>query len=251
MDIPQETENYIRESIQDSLGLPVSEKTLRLKLLASQEERHLLQDQNFILQDQLKELHKRFQSSKEEASMNAQALRKCIQERETLVAKYAEMQKYCAKLERECMLFERDLEKAMESCDELEKENNELRAQLQDNSALQAMSAEVKSLQEDKENLLINLQRAEEEVKVLFEDNKLLDELNKRLLRQLQRGKERHGSDYKRSASGSSARGKRKSRRFREGSPFAREADSNLEEQSRQPFSPLYQNSPESRLLNK
>ena len=59
MDIAQETDDYIRESIQQSLGLPVSSKTLQLKLLASQDDRHRLQDQIFLLQDQLKESQKR------------------------------------------------------------------------------------------------------------------------------------------------------------------------------------------------
>ncbi|KAG0453181.1 hypothetical protein HPP92_025548 [Vanilla planifolia] len=254
MDIPQEADDYIRESIEVSLGLPVSENTLRLKLLASEDERHRLQDQIFVLQDQLKECHKRLHHSKEEASMNAQGLKKCIQEKEMVVEQYAEMKTYCSKLEEECMLFERDFKKAMESCDELgkenyelEKENHGLRAQLHDNSYVQGLAAEIKSLQEDKENLRINLQRAEEEVKVLFEDNRLLDEENKRLLRQLQREAQRHGSDQKHSASNSSARMKRKST-VKAGSPFGRHIDFHLvEDQQRQPFSPLLQNSPESR----
>lgn len=53
MDLPLETDEYIRESIENSLGLPVSVKTLRLKLLASEDERRRLQDRIFLLQDLL------------------------------------------------------------------------------------------------------------------------------------------------------------------------------------------------------
>ncbi|KAI0500483.1 hypothetical protein KFK09_018696 [Dendrobium nobile] len=245
MDMPQEADDYIRESIEGSLGLPISEKTLRLKLLASEDERHRLQDQIFFLQDQLKESHKRLQLCKEEASMNAQGLRNCIQDKDMMAAKCAEMENYCVKLERECVLFERDLEKAMESCDELEKENNELRAQLHDNFSVQVLAAEVQSLKEDKENLRINLQRAEEEVKVLFEDNRLLDEENKRLLLRLQRETQRHRSDRKLSASASSSRGKHKSCLMK-GSSFGRQIEFNSEEQTRQPLTPLHKLSPKS-----
>lgn len=59
MDLPQETDDYIRESIEHSLGLPVSTKTLQLKLLAADDDRHRLQDQIFLLQDRLKESQKR------------------------------------------------------------------------------------------------------------------------------------------------------------------------------------------------
>ncbi|XP_020593656.1 myosin-10-like [Phalaenopsis equestris] len=236
MDMLQEVDDYIKESIECSLGLPVSEKTLRLKLLASEDERHRLQDQIFFLQDQLKESHKRLQLSKEETNMNLQGLKNCIQDKERMAARCVEMENYCAKMESECMLFERDLEKAMESCDELEKENNELRAQLRDSLSAQALVAEVKSLQEDKENLRINLQRAEEEVKVLFEDNRLLDDENKRLLRLLQRETQRHGSGNKLSAS--SSKGKRKSSMMKS-IAFGRQIEFNSEEQARQPLTPF------------
>ncbi|KAF5945731.1 hypothetical protein HYC85_015959 [Camellia sinensis] len=48
-----------------------------------------------------------------------------------------------------------------------------------------AVAAEVKTLQKDKEHLRINLTRAEEEVNVLFEENKILDKENRRLMRRL------------------------------------------------------------------
>ncbi|KAL5983175.1 hypothetical protein ACLOJK_017258 [Asimina triloba] len=66
-----------------------------------------------------------------------------------------------------------------------------------------ALAAEAESLQKDKEHLRINLHRAEEEVKVLFEANNLLDKENKRLLRPKHREKHHQGSESKYSSSSS------------------------------------------------
>jgi len=68
--------------------------------------------------------------------MNAQGLRKCIEEKEAMAVEYENLSGHCGKLEKECMLYERDLEKIMESCDELAKENEELKVRLQDDSAV-------------------------------------------------------------------------------------------------------------------
>lgn len=55
MDLSQETEDYIRESIDCSLGLPVSTQTLQMKLRASEEARYRLRNQYLHLQSKLKE----------------------------------------------------------------------------------------------------------------------------------------------------------------------------------------------------
>ncbi|XP_038974684.1 uncharacterized protein LOC120105965 [Phoenix dactylifera] len=129
-----ETDEYIRESIENSLGLPISDKNLRLKVLASKDAHRRLQDQIFVLEERLKEAEKRVEQYKAEATMNAQELRRCIEEQEMVASGYADLVNHCAKLEKECSLYERDLERAMESCDELAKENDELQFWLQDNS---------------------------------------------------------------------------------------------------------------------
>ncbi|KAH7692111.1 hemagglutinin stalk domain-containing protein [Dioscorea alata] len=248
MDLPTETDDFIRESIEDSLGIPISSRTLRLKLLASQDDRRRLQDQIFALHDRLKDADKRLELSRAEASMNAQALRKCVEEKEVLASTYTEMVRHCDKLENECSLYERDLERIMDTCDELGKENEELKARLNENSEIMTLVAEVESLKRDKEHLRMNLCTAEEEVKVLYEDNKLLDEENKRLLRQLNKERHHHGSDSKHTAS-SSAKGKRKSR-VKDSSP-EHAIDYNRGDSPRQPLSPLQPNSPDLRLHKK
>lgn len=59
-----ETDEYIRESIENSLGLPISDKNLCLKLLASEDARHRLQDHIFVLEERLKEAEKRVEQYK-------------------------------------------------------------------------------------------------------------------------------------------------------------------------------------------
>ena len=68
--------------------------------------------------------------------MNAQGLRRCIEEKEIVASGYNDLVNHCAKLEKECSLYERDLERVMESCDELAKENDELRSRLQDDTSV-------------------------------------------------------------------------------------------------------------------
>ncbi|CAL9063923.1 unnamed protein product [Musa banksii] len=251
MDLSPDTEEYIKESIESSLGLPVSVKSLSLKLLATEDARHRLQDQIFVLEERLTEADKRLEQCRAEANMNAQGVKRCVEEKEMIASKYADLVNHCRKLEEECSLYERDLERIMESCDELGKENEELRARLDDNSGLESLGAEVESLKKDKEHLRINLHRAEEEVKLLFQENKMLDEDNKRLLELLKRERSRQGSDsHKRSAT-ASAKGKRKSSPNDCSSPPGRMIDFAAADSSRQPLSPLHQNSPESRMHRK
>ncbi|KAJ6837286.1 uncharacterized protein M6B38_122095 [Iris pallida] len=244
MDLPQETDDYIKQSIDHSLGLPVSARTLQLKLHGSESERHRLQDLIFLLEERLRESQKRVDQYKAEASMNAQGLRRCVEEKEVMAAEYGSLRAHCAKLEKECVLYQRDFEKVVESFDELEKENRELRVRQQDDSSISELAAEIESLKKDKENLRINLLRAEEEVKVLFEENRLLDEENKRLVKHLSKERRRQ-SESKTSSSKSSAKGKRKSS-LAESSPTQRVIDFNCSDSPRQPLSSLQQNSPDS-----
>lgn len=55
MDLSQELDDYIRESIDYSLGLPVPTQTLELKLQASEEAQRRLRDQYLYLRSRLKE----------------------------------------------------------------------------------------------------------------------------------------------------------------------------------------------------
>lgn len=66
--------------------------------------------------------------------MNSQGVRRCVEEKEMYASKYGDLLTNCRKLEEECSLYEHDLDRIMEPCDELGKENEELRSRLQDAS---------------------------------------------------------------------------------------------------------------------
>ncbi|XP_077247003.1 uncharacterized protein LOC143886771 [Tasmannia lanceolata] len=395
MDLSSDLDEYIHKSIEYSLGLPVPEKTLELKLRASEDSCNRLRELIFLLQDRLKEKDTRIERSRAEASMNAQALKKYIEENKKLELECGKLISQCAKWENECLLYDRDREALMEfgndaeervkeaeiraleaeessrrlmedlnyyrhecenhlanearataelhalrhkideldhtrlqgcdndrlscrQCSSLEKENHELRSHLLstvtgDSSGLGttleehlldsvissmltkvdttrpmtdeipvnarsfleahtevescqsllkvweslkpstknilALACVVESLQNDKEHIRINLHRAEEEVKVLSEENDVLDEEIKRLLRQLKRERHHQGSGCKHTTSASS-KGKRKSSP-RTPSSVGKVIDFNGSDSPRKPLSPLQQNSPDCRMQEK
>nr|AFK36999.1 unknown [Medicago truncatula] len=73
-----------------------------------------------------------------------------------------------------------------------------------------SLVAKIKSLEKDKEHLRINLHKAEEEVKLLFDENSIVDKANKRISKKC---KERNdpSSGEKHTSSPSSKSNKRKS----------------------------------------
>ncbi|GJN22572.1 hypothetical protein PR202_gb10151 [Eleusine coracana subsp. coracana] len=205
--------------------------------------------------------------------MNAAGLRRCVEDKEALAAAYNDLSNRSAK---ECALYERDLERAMESCDDLARENEQLRSRLQqdatvstlsfisnhycnyipDSSAilsnhLEALTAQVQDLQKHNEALKINLNKAEAEVEKLCDDNRVLDEENKRLLRRLEKERQRR-SERKQSAT-TSTKNKRKSSSLKDGSPVGRAIDFSPvgADSSRHPLSPLPHNSPDYRAHKK
>lgn len=68
--------------------------------------------------------------------MNAAGLRRCVEEKEAMATAYDQLNAKCAK---ECDLYERDLERAMESCDDLARENSDLRARLHQNAEVSGL----------------------------------------------------------------------------------------------------------------
>ncbi|XP_061988872.1 uncharacterized protein LOC133707335 [Rosa rugosa] len=333
--LPQEVDDYIRESIDHTLGLPVSTQTLELKLRCSEAARRRLRDQYTVLLAKLKEKDQALERSRAEACMNAQALRKFVEENQRLAAECAHLVSQCNKLEKECSLYDHDREALMDfgneadqrakeaefRVEELEDELGELREELKyykneyerlsvDSSAegspveeklmesvlatltkdetgaacafLEANSgnescqrllnmwnglrpssqkvlslvAELKTLQKnnetlekDKEHLRINLLSAEEEVKLLFEENKVLDEANKKLLKQYR--KERNSSDGKHTDVSTKSNKRKSSSKVMSSSPIQGKIDFSDQESARQPLSPLRCNSPNSRLHKK
>ncbi|KAM1203700.1 uncharacterized protein LOC126601573 [Malus sylvestris] len=330
MDLPREIDDYIKESIDHSLGLPVSTHTLELKLRCSEEVKRRLQNQYSLLLSKLKEKEHVLERYKAEASMNAQALRKFVEENQRLASECAHLVIQCNKWERECSLYDHDREALMDfgneadqrakeaeiRVQELEDEVRELsdelgfykhklemhsvessaedttieeklldsvlatlintdeavsaRAFLEANKGNEScgrllkmwnclkpssqkvlsLVAEVKTLEKDKEHLRINLRTAEEEVKLLFEENKVLDVENKRLLRLYQKERNHSASGGKHIDSASAKSNKRKSS-SKISSPIQGKIDFSEQEAARQPLSPLRCNSPNSRTYKK
>ncbi|KAG9132753.1 hypothetical protein Leryth_014028 [Lithospermum erythrorhizon] len=118
MDLGKETEDYIRESIEYSVGLPVSTNTLRLKLHAVEESNRRLRDQNLFLQSKLIEKDQTLDRFKAESSMNAQALKRFVEENQRLAEECRDLLEQCKKWEGECALYERDREALMDFSNE-------------------------------------------------------------------------------------------------------------------------------------
>ncbi|GMY28796.1 intracellular protein transport protein USO1-like [Fagus crenata] len=328
MDLPQEIDDYIKDSIDHSLGLPVSTQTLELKLSVSQEAQRRLRSRCLSLQHKLQEKEDLIDRIRAESIMNAQALKKFVEENQKLALECANLLSQCNKWERECSLYDHDREALMdfgneaderakeaeirvheleeevrrlseelqfykcecemravessaedtiiengllesvlttliskddlasahafleansshESCQRLLKMWNQLRPSTQ---KVLSLAAEVKTLEKDKDHLRINLNRAEEEVKLLFEENNILDEENKRLLRQYQKERSHHGSGGKHTGTASAKSNKRKSSP-KMSSPLEKKLDFNDLDLARLPLSPLRNNSsPDSKL---
>ncbi|GKD25310.1 hypothetical protein Tco_1231524 [Tanacetum coccineum] len=234
--------------------------------------------------------------------MNAQAIKKFVEENQKLAEECAELLTRCEKLENECSLYDRDLEALMDLGDEadarakvaesrvhyLEEEVSRLTEEVQsfkqqevgkltdneytedvlvdtllstltnkdevasiahsfleENSGVDvcqkllqmwdrlkpstrevlSLASEVQKLQNDKEHIIINLVRAEEEVAVLSDENSMLDKENLTLTKLLQ--EERHNlNSGRKSSSGSIKIHKRKSYPCpKENSPIEKKLD--------------------------
>ncbi|KAF9624746.1 hypothetical protein IFM89_013284 [Coptis chinensis] len=371
IDLPQEIDEFIKESIDFSLGLPISTNTLELKLRASEQARKCLQDQYFLLHSRLKDKDQRIDRARSEASQSALALKKFVEENQKLATEYErakeaevrvldiedelknaseELEIYRKKCEKhmvsetrlteelhlmrekitmleqsrlqgcsdnpihcsKCSLLKADdqsprphvlaampviaysssasddgphdsspcgatleeglLDSVLASMVEKDGLVANARAFLEANKMFESykkllnmwdrifvlsvavsrpssqivvsLVAEVKTLQNEKEHLKINLTKAEEEVNVLFEDNNILDVENKKLLRLYNKEKRHSGSGDGHNTSAKSNKRKSSPKRC---SPIKRmiEFDS---PSSRQPLSPLLQNSAKSRM---
>ncbi|KAK7301160.1 hypothetical protein RJT34_12021 [Clitoria ternatea] len=326
MDLPSEIDDYIKGSIDHCLNLPVSTQTLHLKLHASQESQRQLREQNLSLLAKLKKKDDLIERARFEASMNAQAVKKFVEENQKLAAECENLMVKCEKLERECTLYDHDREALMEFGNEADERAQEAQARAlvleqdlemlehelskykqetesggscsasavgeenlldflfatltsKDESATYAilnansenehcrklltmwsslmpstrrilsLVAEVKSLECDKEHLRTNLHRAEEEVKLLFDENSVLDEENKRLAKRCR--EMNHADSGGKLTSSMSAKSNKRKSSPKTVSPMARKIDFEDIDLARQPLSPLRNNSPGCRMYKK
>ncbi|KAK4803893.1 hypothetical protein SAY86_003710 [Trapa natans] len=263
MNLPKRVEVCIKATIDHCLGLPGSERTLELELRAYEEIQRELQERFSLLQSQLKEKEDQIELARAEASMNAQAVKKFVEENQKLAAMCANLLAECKRWEGECSLYDNDREALMDFGNEAHERAKEAEARAQrmeeevqrlsdellcykvklesqgDGESLDVeetllesvldmvsnggfMSAtsfletnnenescrkllnmwnylrpttqkvlsvvgEARKLEKDKEHLRVNLHKAEEEAKLLFTENGILNEENQRLLRHYQR----------------------------------------------------------------
>ncbi|KAJ0615467.1 hypothetical protein HanIR_Chr02g0074451 [Helianthus annuus] len=110
MDLPQEIDDYLRESLEYALGHPVSARTLELNIRSSEEIQRHIRDQCFILKSKLSEKDRIIECVRAESSMNAHALKKFSEENQKLITEHTELLARCAKWDVECTLYERDIE---------------------------------------------------------------------------------------------------------------------------------------------
>ncbi|KAK1406730.1 hypothetical protein QVD17_38338 [Tagetes erecta] len=331
MDLPQETDDFIRQSIDYSLGLPVSTSTLELKLRFSEETQRQLRQQYISLKSKLNEKDEIIDRVRSEATLNAQAVKKFVEENQKLAMECSNLLDQCNKWEKECSLYDHDREALMDfgneadnrakeaearACDleqELAKLSKELmfykhqyegkqvggemtktvttenvlvdtllstlinkddvsstaHSFLEANSGVEAcqkmleiweslkpstqqvlaLASMVKLLQKEKDHIRNNLTTAEEEVKVLFEENNILDKENRRLLKLLQ--KERQLNDSGGRQNSASLKNNKRKSSPRDCSPIENKPDFIESGSPRQALSPLRHNTPESRLHKK
>ncbi|XP_020524954.1 uncharacterized protein LOC18437766 isoform X1 [Amborella trichopoda] len=181
MELSPEIDNYIKETIAYSLGLPVSSETLAIKLQGSETARKRLQSVVFSLQDLLREKDDKIEHAKAEATMNAQAVRRQIEENQKLVADCMELSNQCARLENECALYYRDREQLVDYSDERIKEA-ESRAQGAEDQArkLSDQINQLRKLTDDKNRMSSELEFLRRRVHELEGQNRGQGQLERR-----------------------------------------------------------------------
>ncbi|KAK7311651.1 hypothetical protein RJT34_09924 [Clitoria ternatea] len=326
MDLPGDIDDCIKQTIDYSLGLPVSSQILEAKLRASEESQLRLREQLHSLVPKLKQKDQLIECLKSEAGMNARALKKFVEENQRVAKECEKLFEQCQLLEKECALYDKDREALMEFGNDADERAREAQSRVLDlerdllsretelkkykhqrdlvdsssacsleekkllDSFLETLPtkdddstytflqvnsenetcikflsawncikpstrrvlslvAEIKSLENDKEHLRINLDKAEAEVKLLFDENIILEEKNKRLLK-LYKERNHSGSGGKHTNSSSAKSNKRKSSP-RTSSPMERKIDFEDVDSAREPLSPLQYNSPDCRMHKK
>ncbi|KAG2323812.1 hypothetical protein Bca52824_006540 [Brassica carinata] len=256
MDLPRDVDDYIKDTIDHSLGIPISVDALEKKLYAAQESQRRLREQYMSLVSRLKEKEQVIELSRSEASINAQAVKKFVEENRKLSGECEDLAKQCKNWERECFLYHQDREALMDFGNESDERAREgecrvreleeqvrnmsdvmkkqrvesdrkltsleeeerlvdsflasfvredetkfgrvfLEANIQDQSLLSrwdelkpstrkavSLVAMVKKIEKEKECLILNLAKAEQEVELVCEQNRELDEENRELLKQ-------------------------------------------------------------------
>lgn len=103
-------EEYFQHTIAHALQLPVSPTFLSVKLAQVEDSKLALEATVLSLQLRLHDLEERLTKFKDEASINASALRKQVAENQSLQEQLKEVSQRCLWLEEECSLYHSDRE---------------------------------------------------------------------------------------------------------------------------------------------
>ncbi|XP_074272740.1 uncharacterized protein LOC141596464 [Silene latifolia] len=114
MEIGKDLDDFIKNSIDHTLGLTIPNQNLELKLESLETTNYRLRHQYLLLQSKLKEKETALHLAREEASMNAQAIKKFVDENQKLASECKFLMDQCNKWEQECSLYDHDREKLME-----------------------------------------------------------------------------------------------------------------------------------------
>ncbi|XP_073053042.1 uncharacterized protein [Primulina eburnea] len=132
MELPQETEDYLRESIDHSVGLMVSSNTVLDKLRAVEAANLCLRQQYLSLQSKMREKDEIIERARAEASMNAIALKKFVDENQKLAVECTNLLEQSNKWERECLLYDQDREALMDFANEADEKGKEAESRNQE-----------------------------------------------------------------------------------------------------------------------
>ncbi|KAG7597046.1 hypothetical protein ISN44_As06g014540 [Arabidopsis suecica] len=157
MDLSREVDDFIKETIDHSLGLPISMDALKKKLYTAEESQRRLREQYLSLVSRLKEKDKVIDLVRSEASMNAQSLKKFVEENQKLASECEDLVNQCKKWERECFLYHQDRESLMEFGNETDERAREAESRVRElEEEVRKMSDEMKSRIESEEDCLVD-----------------------------------------------------------------------------------------------
>jgi len=158
MDLSREVDDFIKETIDHSLGLPISMDALQQKLYTAEESQRRLREQHLSLVSRLREKDKVIDLVRSEASMNAQSLKKFVEENQKLGRECEDLVIQCKKWEKECFLYHQDRESLMEFGNETDERAREAESRVRElEEEVRKMSDEIKSrIESEEEDCLVD-----------------------------------------------------------------------------------------------
>ncbi|VVA91335.1 unnamed protein product [Arabis nemorensis] len=157
MDLSQEVDDYIKETIEHSLGIPISMEVLQKKLYTAEESQRRLREQYLSLVSRLKEKDQVIEGVRSESSINAQALKKFVEENQRLAGECEDLVNQCKKWERECFLYHQDREALMDFGNESDERAREAESRVRElEEEVRKMKRPVESYSTKEEDCLVD-----------------------------------------------------------------------------------------------